>query len=522
MGRKRIDSELGIFVQDAFKVSSRLTLDLGVRWDHFGPGNYSDGLIYNWDPATGNVIVPEERDQQDQPVVSDEHNQAGSGRRQESPSLRNFAPRVGAAWRPFGEKTVIRGSYGIFTETLGRFASVLPSGPFQLSESFFNSHPERTGRFSRSPTRFRPERDRLRPRALAATRRKPGTEGSTSSTSPSSGRSRTSAFALSYVGARDRGMNYNININKPPASLTPFNQSRRPYPQFVGATIGRDDGALNHNALSIEGRRRDGPAYLQCALHLHLEFPELPGRSRIRTRPCSGVTINTLRGCAAWPTRPGPCPSDAGRQFLANAPRVLDLALGGWQANWIAIMESGQYFTPSFSGADPSNTNTTSGRPDRLRDGNLPTGERTLERWFDTAAFAVPRPGTYGNTAQYALEGPGLHVHNLTVSKNFKIRERINFTFMYGCPERIQSPDLCHTRREHLRAGDGGSDLGHEKLSRSAHDRAPFAPAVLRGSGSKQTSSSTHHVGKEWDEKSPANLTNAWNGRANPSSSSSG
>jgi hypothetical protein len=138
---------------------------------------------------------------------------------------------------------------------------------------------------------------------------------------------------------------------------------------------------------------------------------------------------------AAWTL-----PVGRGKQFLTTAPRVVDYALGGWQANWIAIMESGQYFTPSFSGADPSNTNTTSGRPDRLRDGNLPSDQRTLERWFDTSAFAVPRPGSFGNTAQYALEGPGMHVHNLTVSKNFKPHERVNVTFMSAIQNLFNHP----------------------------------------------------------------------------------
>ena len=54
----------------------------------------------------------------------------------ESPSWKNFNPRLGFAWRPIGEKTVLRGSYGIFTETLGRFARVLNNGPFQLSELY--------------------------------------------------------------------------------------------------------------------------------------------------------------------------------------------------------------------------------------------------------------------------------------------------------------------------------------------------------------------------------------------------
>jgi hypothetical protein len=46
---------------------------------------------------------------------------------------------LGFAWRPWDDKTVLRGSYGIFTETLGRFARDLSNGPFQISESFFNA-----------------------------------------------------------------------------------------------------------------------------------------------------------------------------------------------------------------------------------------------------------------------------------------------------------------------------------------------------------------------------------------------
>jgi outer membrane receptor for Fe3+-dicitrate len=129
-----------------------------------------------------------------------------------------------------------------------------------------------------------------------------------------------------------------------------------------------------------------------------------------------------------------------GNQNMSNAQSLIDFALGGWQANWIAIMESGQYFTPSFSGADPSNTNTTSGRPDRVRDGNLPTDQRTLEHWFDTTAFVVPKAGSYENTAQFALEGPGLYVRNLTVSKNFRAHERLNITVMSAIQNLFNHP----------------------------------------------------------------------------------
>ena len=197
-----------------------------------------------------------------------------AGDAQESPSLRNFNPRFGFAYRPFGEKTVFRGSYGVFTETLGRFARVLSNGPFQLSESFTNAIQNGRPLFA-FPTPF------------------PAGAGSVASQSitgypanTTNGRIHQFNFSverqikdiglrLSYVGARDRGMNYNVNINKPVASLIPFAQSRRPYPQFVGATIGKTDGALNYNAFSVEGRRRMGQFTFRCALDLDIQLPEL-------------------------------------------------------------------------------------------------------------------------------------------------------------------------------------------------------------------------------------------------------
>jgi hypothetical protein len=440
VGRKRVDSELGIFVQDTFKVTSRLTLDLGVRWDHFGPGNYEDNLIYNWDPATGNVVVPQSALTKISPLYPTNTIKVVAGNAQESPSLRNFAPRLGAAWRPFGEKTVIRGSYGIFTETLGRFARVLNNGPFQLSETFTNSIQNGQPLFA-MPNPFPAGAGQIASQSITGYPIDTS-NGRIHQFNVSVERQvKDIGIRLSYVGARDRGMNYNVNINKPVASLTTFNQNRRPYPQFVNGTIGRNNGALNYNALTVEGRRKMG----QLTFDAHwtwtsnylnysgIEDPYAP------LRWSHDQYTSKFRGVitAAWSM-----PFGRGKKFLTNAPGAVDFVLGGWQANWVSIMETGQFFTPSFSGSDPSNTNTSGGRPDRIANGNLPSDQRTLEHWFNAAAFAVPRPGTFGNAGQYILEGPGLNVHSMTVSKTFKTREQFRTTFMAAFQNLFNHPSF--------------------------------------------------------------------------------
>jgi len=107
---------------------------------------------------------------------------------------------------------------------------------------------------------------------------------------------------------------------------------------------------------------------------------------------------------------------------------VVDAIIGGWNLQSIATFASGTYFSPSFTGTNPSNTNTSGGLPDCLRNGNLSNGTRTWNQWFDPTAFAIPQPGHYGNCGANTLVGPGIYVWHASLSKDFKITERFKAT----------------------------------------------------------------------------------------------
>lgn len=164
---------------------------------------------------------------------------------------------------------------------------------------------------------------------------------------------------------------------------------------------------------------------------LHDPYAE-PVWSRDRFTARHRVVVNTV-----WEL-----PVGKGRRYLAGAPAVAEHILGGWQLYWIAYFETGQYFSPSFSGRDPSNTNTVGGLPDRVCNGNLPAGERQIGRWFDPACFAVPPAGRFGNSGAYVLEGPGLHMHNISLAKTFDLTERFKFTLTGAASNAFNHPNF--------------------------------------------------------------------------------
>ena len=100
-------------------------------------------------------------------------------------------------------------------------------------------------------------------------------------------------------------------------------------------------------------------------------------------------------------------PFGSGKPFLSDSG-FANAVLGGWQLSGSFIAQTGEFLTPTFTGSDPSNTQIVGGIPDRIGDGNLPSDQRTIERWFDASAFVVPpaNSGRFGNSGRGIIVGP--------------------------------------------------------------------------------------------------------------------
>ncbi len=437
------DNELGLFITDSWKATSRLTLDLGVRWDRFGSPAYEDGLMYRWDPGTGNVVIPEAAANKVSALYPKSITLV-NGEVRMHPKLTNLVPRIGFAYR-LSDKLVVRGGYGIFTETLGRYARIQGGGPFQIGETYLNTIANGQALFS-FPNPF--------PSSLTNASI-PSQNVTGYPLNPDNGRIHQfnltierqfhdTGLRLSYVGSRDRGMNYGIGVNKPRPGLTPFTAAARPYPQFVSGTFFRSDGSARYNAMSFEVQRKVGQITFDSHFTWASNYNNYDGSQNFENpyaprafghdqyTPRRRFVMN-----AVWQI-----PVGKGRRYLSDAPAIVDHVLGGWQLYWIGFLQSGFYFTPSFTGSDPSNTNTIGGRPDRICNGNLPSSRRSVNHWFDASCFAVPGQGRFGNAGSNFLEGPGYNMQDISISKTFNLTERFRFTLTGAAANALNHPNF--------------------------------------------------------------------------------
>ncbi len=471
LGRTEGGKEIGLFATDTFKVNRKLTLDYGIRWDYFGAFRYDDGLQYNYDPTQDAVVIPQAATGQVSPLF-DPNIKLVTGSVFPHPSHANFVPRIGVAYL-LTEKTVIRGGYGIYTSRgLGTYSLVNGGGPFQIAENYTNLIQNGQPLFA-FPDPF--------PSTLSFAQipsqsvsgypidQKDGKIHQFNVTAEH--QVKDIGFRLSYVGSRSRGLNGFYSTDKPEPSTIPWTPDRRPHPEFSGISYLRRDLAANYNSLTFEVKRKMGQVVLDSFWTwadsvdnyemLASGYGTLygPGNGAFsdenpyapllwnhdHVTPHHRVVLNVT-----WTI-----PVGRERRYLANAPGIVDKVLGGWTANWIGFLQTGQWFTPYFSTTDPSNTNSYGGLPDRIANGNLPKGQRTLDRWFDTSAFKIPgcpdndpacanpaNIGRFGDSGINILEGPGLNTQNLTLRKRFRITERLHFDLMATCGNLFNHPNF--------------------------------------------------------------------------------
>ena len=109
--------------------------------------------------------------------------------------------------------------------------------------------------------------------------------------------------------------------------------------------------------------------------------------------------------------------------------RAANTVLGGWEVSGITTLQSGFPFNVRTSRDYSNGLSIFFNLPDRVCNGNLPSGEKTPARWFDTSCFPLPALNTLGDAGFEILDTDGVINQDFSLAKHFKIRERFGIQF---------------------------------------------------------------------------------------------
>lgn len=424
--RYSTQDDIAPFISDSFKVTPKLTLEFGLRYDLTTVPHFKDGWAYNFDPVSRQVIVSQAGMSHIAPLYPS-NIPIVSGNPIPSPDYHNLRPRASFAYR-INDKTVVRGGYGEFTESFGYNSWLNGGGPFQVTETYTNVITNGVP-LLQWPNAFPSSLSlaAIPNQSITAVPMKQDFGAVRQFNLTFEREVHNFGLRATYSGTRASGLNYSVQVDKPPASLTPFTSSMYPYFPFTGVTVYRQDGQLRYNSLQLEIMRRMG----RIVFDAHWTYSNTMYNYGVNEDPYNmdrWARDQYARRQYIPLSMSYALPFGKGQPNLGNVPGVVDAIIGGWNLQSIATFASGTYFSPSFTGTNPSNTNTSGGLPDCLRNGNLSNGTRTWNQWFDPTAFAIPQPGHYGNCGANTLVGPGIYVLHASLSKDFHITERIKAT----------------------------------------------------------------------------------------------
>ena len=473
-----------LYAQDQFKVTPRLTLNYGIRWEFVPPYHDKFGRIFNYSPSAGALVVPDQGINFINPLFPKTvkiltASQAGYPADTLLDTRKaNFYPRLGLAYKLTSDgKTVIRAGYGLYGNTIyGTIARNLEGGPFGGSVTYFNSITNGAALLS-FPRPFAPEAGQVGGFASASAfnphlkvpylqqwnvtlERQIGSVG----------------LSVAYVGSHAVNLLYGRNINQPYPSTTPFSVAELPNPNFDTINLYENGGSQRYNSLQVAASKRMGKNMtfstgwtwardLTDQSDNDWVFADNPIQNQFDRKSEWGnnayTPIHRYYADVVYSL-----PVGRNKAFLNQLPRVAEGILGGWRMSAVVTLQTGQWFTPTFDGFDPSNTNTIGGRPDRIAGAPLYRANQSINNWFNVGAFRIPgcpnnnpicdnpaNVGRFGNAGVNILSTPAMKNLDVALMKEFAVTEhkilRFQATFSdvlnhpnFGYPDGdISSPD---------------------------------------------------------------------------------
>ena len=239
---------------------------------------------------------------------------------------------------------------------------------------------------------------------------------------------------LAYVASHGSNLFFPVDINQVPANKLGPNDSPsgRPYPYWSGLFGSVNNGISNYNSLQATIRKRfsSGISFDFNYTWSHFLDSQDSGNSGASFQPYQiSYDTGANYGASQFDVRNAfkgrmvyQLPFGRNQRFLNNN-RLLDAAIGGWQASGTIILASGSPFTPTINGNNNSYSQAGYWYPNVI--GNPTLSHRTIQQWFNPAAYTSPANGTFGNMRRDSVYGPGLEVVNLSAGKTFAIWQQV-------------------------------------------------------------------------------------------------
>jgi hypothetical protein len=427
-------TKFGGFFQDDWRARSHLTLNMGVRYDVDLPIN--DRVLGVFDPSFGGLRFPQYTIDHSgfdvanyfATVRTDIPIKIDPGKSVYSADTNNIAPRLGFAYALGAQqKTVVRGGAGVFftsPPSMGiRCTSNIP--PFAQRFSAYSDPTVPT--ISLVSTGANPSA-RLPIRVWTFPGNRKFVNGVVDEWALSVQReiSPSLMVEVGYVGNHlIRGLSA-LDVNQAPVPGPSNLQARVPFPSFAAINMFGNNMFSMYNGLNVRVTKQasHGLSFLTSyRFGKELNNADEADRGFPQNINCP---ISCEKGLADANTAQRlsvgysyDLPFGRGRALLANRSGFLGPFVDGWTLGGIVTAESGFPVSPGEYGVGSNTGSQVGTRPDRIGNGNLPSGQRSPDHYWDPSAFVESAPYTFGTAGRNILIGPGFSVWDCSLRKNF-------------------------------------------------------------------------------------------------------